>query len=278
MKIKLRCPKGHGKTVGMEAAGTDVKCDECDHVWKIPAAPTTGPEGEIMALTRKVAATEAELEKARAQLLAKDAEIDGLHKELAALRAKHRAEHPVAKTTILPSARADFLGEATPAGAAPKDGPAPKAEPAKAEPAKAEPAKAEEGGPPNLSSLRDHAKKLGRPEGVKTTMRLGDDQKAALMAEFEAHAAEARASKEKESKDAAPAEKAAEKAEPPKAEEIPPDLKALRERAKKQPRAEGVQRTQLLETPLAALLSDEKSGEDAASRTSDAGKSEASKP
>lgn len=38
-RILLKCPKGHRRELGVEAAGTNVSCLECGHVWKIPAAP-----------------------------------------------------------------------------------------------------------------------------------------------------------------------------------------------------------------------------------------------
>lgn len=37
--IKLKCPAGHLRRVGLEWAGANVSCLECGHVWRVPAAP-----------------------------------------------------------------------------------------------------------------------------------------------------------------------------------------------------------------------------------------------
>lgn len=43
-RILLKCPQGHRREVGVERAGTRVKCQECEHVWAIPEAPAAPPE------------------------------------------------------------------------------------------------------------------------------------------------------------------------------------------------------------------------------------------
>lgn len=37
MFIDLKCPSGHRRRVGIEYAGKSVVCDECGHVWRVPA-------------------------------------------------------------------------------------------------------------------------------------------------------------------------------------------------------------------------------------------------
>jgi ribosomal protein S27E len=166
-RIKLRCPKGHTKTVGLECAGTDVKCDECGHVWHIPAIQGGAPaRGGEEGLKEKLARAEAEIEKLRLALRAKDDEVEELRRRLGAgeKAAPSAAPPPPAprpagefeKTAIIPAPRADLFLDVKPAASA-------------------------SDGPPDLERLRAEAKKASRPEGVEKTQIFPSPVLASLM-------------------------------------------------------------------------------------------------